>query len=78
MVYPYSDWGFGSLLDGDDPVVVAVHGNDVVSMSLHEQLLACYDIFSNEDAAGWIVHFVVFEDEVWVVEWAEGKSGGEL
>ena len=78
MVYPYSHWGFGSLLDGDDPVVVAVHGNDVVSMSLHEQLLACYDIFPNEDAAGWIVHFVDFEDEVWVVEWAEGKSGGEL
>lgn len=78
MVYPYSHWGFCSLLNGDDPVVVAIHGNDVVGVSLHEQLLSCYDVFPYEDAARWIVHFVVFEDEVWVVEWAEGKSWGEL
>ena len=78
MVYPDSNWWFCPLLDSYDPIIVAIHRDDVIGVSLHEQLLSCNDVFSYEDAACGVVHSVVFENEVWVVKGAEGECWGEL
>ncbi len=57
---------------------MAVHGHNVVSVSLHEELLASNGILPDEYAASRVVDLVVFEEQVWVVERAEGKCSVEF
>ena len=47
-------------------------------MSLHEQLLTCVDVTTDQDATSRVVNFVVFENEIWVVKGSEGKGAGEF
>ena len=47
-------------------------------MSLHEQLLACVDITTDQDATSRVIYFIIFEDEIWVVEGSEGEGAGEF
>ena len=55
-----------------------VHGDNVVRVPLHEELLASVDVSADEDASGRVVHFLLLEDEVGVVQRAEGEGGVEL
>lgn len=78
VIYPYSNWWFSSLLDCHDPIIVRVHCNDIVCMTLHKDLFSSVHIFSDEDTTCWIVNFIIFEDQIGIVKWAEGKCRFEL
>lgn len=68
VVNPDSDSRFRAFLDADNPILVAVHGHNIVGVSLHEDLLSSLNVPPDEDAASTVIHIVVPENEVRVVQ----------
>lgn len=78
MVNPNPHWWFGSFLNSNNPIFMRIHGHNIICMSLHKHLFSCVNVFPYKDASCRIIHFVIFEDEVRVMERAEWKSCVEL
>lgn len=78
VINPYSHRWFSSLLDSYQPVLVGIHGHNVVGMPLHEELFASVDIPTNQYTTSWVVDFLILEDEIRIMQWAKGKGSIEF
>lgn len=55
-----------------------IHSNYVIRMALHEELLTGVDVLADEDASSGVVHLLLLENEVGVVQRTEGECSVEL
>jgi hypothetical protein len=71
IIYPDTHTRFYSLLDTNNPILIAIHCNYIIGMSLHEDLFSSLNVLLDEDTTSTVVDGVLFEDEVGVVEGRE-------
>ena len=55
-----------------------IHSDYVIRMALHEELFSGVDVLADEDASSGVVHLILLEDEVGVVQRAEGEGSVKL
>ena len=68
IIYPDSYPRPSSFLHTNDPILITVHSDDIISMPLHEGLFSSLDILPNQNAPSAIIDLIFFKQDVWVMQ----------
>ena len=68
IIYPNSNTRPSSFLHTNDPILIAVHGDDIIGMPLHEGLFSSLDILPNQNAPSAIINLIFFKQNIWVMQ----------